>query len=381
MGELQKYSERRMRAAIRAIPNGVYRGEVLADDDGVTPDPHLISMALRVLDEDVVIDFRGTDPQAAGPVNCPLVVTLAACANGIFNLTDSTIPHNEGAFNPIHVLAPPGTLVNCNYPAPLALGNTETHNLVAEAVMAGLRQAVPALTMAPSGATTGLISGGGTRGSDDEFFTYVLWEPTGYGARLDEDGYMITTWVAPQARQFPTEVVETEQPWRVVRYELRKDSAGAGRTRGGFGLVREYEVLVGEQIVNSVAHYHRFPAAGFEGGRSGASFELRIRSLAGDEQTVVERDGRISPAKFSGVSIAKGETLVIRMPGGGGWGDPATRDRRAVRDDLRDDLISIEAAVDVYGLSADEADEVRVTHSWELKRSRHRALVAGARGE
>lgn len=380
MRELQKYSERRMRAAIREIPNGIYRAEILADDDGVTADPHRITMALRVFAEDVVVDFRGSDEQAAGPINCPLAVSLAACANAVFNLTDPSIPHNQGAFAPIHVIAPAGTIVNCDYPAPLSAGNTETHNLVAEVVMAGLRQAVPTLTMAPTGATTGLITGGGRREADDDFYTFVLWEPTGYGARLQRDGYMITTWVAPQARQFPTEVVETEQPWRVLRYELRKDSAGAGRTRGGLGLVREYQVVDGEQVVNSIAHYHRFAAQGVEGGMGGKPLEVRIRTVDGDEQTAVDRTGCVSPAKFSGVKIGPGECLVVRMPGGGGWGSPTERSPTALRSDLRDELISRRVAIEVYGLAPDEASEICARYSWEDKRAAHRQTVTGAVG-
>lgn len=377
MAELQRYSERRVRACIREIPNGVYRARIEADDDGVREGSYPIELAVAVLDEDVVLDFRGSAQQAAGPINCPYVVTLAGCANAVFNLVDHTIPHNEGAFRPIHLIAPPGTIVNCDYPAPLSAGNTESHNLVAEVVIAALREAVPAAAAAPTGATTGLITGGGHHPVLDEFYAFVIWEPTGYGARLDADGYSVTTWVAPQARQFPTEVIETAQPWRVVGYELRRDSGGAGRTRGGLGVTRVYELLGEGVALNSISHYHRFAARGVEGGHDGALMEIGLVGENGVEQRATERASVVSPTKFSGVAVGPGEQIVVRLPGGGGWGDPLERSREAVVADLRAELISKEAAVEIYGLDREVADDVVARTSWELVR---RAVRAARRG-
>jgi N-methylhydantoinase B/oxoprolinase/acetone carboxylase alpha subunit len=276
-------------------------------------------------------------------------VTLAACANAVFSMIDPTIPHNAGAYAPLRVIAPAGTLVNCDYPAPLSAGNTESHNLVAEAVIAALRE-------------------------DGEYYTYVIWEPTGYGARLTKDGYSATTWVAPQARQFPTEVIETEQPWRVLAYTRRQDSGGPGRHRGGLGAVREYEILGADQVINSIGHFHRFAAGGVHGGMPGVPLEIRFRTADGREQLATERGfGTVSPAKFSGLPVAQGETVIVRMPGGGGWGDPRERDREAVRGDLADEVISLEAAIEIYGLDAGDADEVETTFGWERKKLLHRS--------
>jgi N-methylhydantoinase B len=374
--ELQKYAERRMRAGIGEIPNGVYSARIAADDDGVSSGPHPIELQLAVLDEDVVLDFRGSAGQVEGPINCPYVVTLSACANALFNLVDHTIPHNQGAFRPIHLLAPPGTIVNCDYPAALSAGNTETHNLVAEVVLASLRTALPHRAAAPTGATTGLITGGGRSPDLDDFYTFVIWEPTGYGARAALDGYTITTWVAPQARQFPTEVIETQMPWRVVEYRLRHDSGGPGRRRGGVGVERVYEVLADRLVLNAIANYHRFPAAGVDGGDAGLPTEIRIVTADGVEQLATERTAGIrSPGKFSGLVVRRGERIVVRMPGGGGWGDPRGRLPADVERDLRDELISREAAVERYGLDPARADEILARHGWE---HRLEALRRGA---
>ena len=375
--ELQRYAERRMRAGIREIPNGVYDASILADDDGVGPDPHLIQVRVAVLDEDVVVDFRGSAPQAQGPINCPYGVTLAACANALFSVVDHTIPHNQGAFRPLHLIAPAGTIVNCDYPAPLSAGNTESHNLIAEVVIAALRQALPDRTTAPTGATTGLITGGGIHPDRDEFYAFVLWEPTGYGARREADGFTVTTWVAPQARQFPTEVIETEQPWRVLDYSLRTDSGGAGRRRGGLGVTRTYEMLSERQVFNSIAHYHRFPPQGVAGGLDGALLEIRVVDADGQEQTALDRSADVvSPAKFSGLAVRRGERIVVRLPGGAGWGPPRERAREDVVADLRDELISLEAAVEVYGLDPAEAEAVLAHHGWGTRLAALRAARA-----
>jgi N-methylhydantoinase B/oxoprolinase/acetone carboxylase alpha subunit len=378
MRELQRYAERRMRAAIREIPNGVYEASILADDDGVVADPYPIHVKVAVLDEDVVLDFRGSAAQAQGPINCPYGVTLAASANALFSVVDHTIPHNQGAFRPIHLIAPAGTIVNCDYPAPLSAGNTETHNLVAEVVVAALRQALPDRTTAPTGATTGLITGGGVHPDRDEFYAFVIWEPTGYGARRHADGFTVTTWVAPQARQFPTEVIETEQPWRVVEYGLRRDSAGAGRTRGGHGVTRTYEMLSERQVFNSIGHYHRFPPQGVEEGLAGKPLEIRITTTDGREQTALERSADVvSPAKFSGLTVRRGERIVVRLPGGGGWGHPRERGREDVLADLRNELISLEQAVQTYGLDADEAEAALAEYGWGRRLAALRAARAG----
>ncbi len=375
MRELQRYAERRMRSCLREIPNGVYRARIEADDDGVRPGSHPIELAVAVLDEDVILDFRGTAPQAAGPINCPFVVTLSGCANALFNLVDPAIPHNEGAFRPIHLIAPPGTLVNCDYPAPLSAGNTESHNLVAEVVLAALRNAVPERAIAPTGATTGLITGGGIHPALDEFYAFVIWEPTGYGARLEQDGYSVTTWVAPQARQFPTEVVETAQPWRVLEYALRADSGGAGRTRGGLGVTRVYEVL--EPVtLNSISHYHRFPARGVDGGRDGAAMEIRIAGRDGVERLATDGSAAVSPTKFSGLTVEPGERIVVRLPGGGGWGPPADRPREAVLREVRDELLTPAAAAELYGVPLEEAEQAVREHGWAHRRAELRARRA-----
>src|SRR5262249_4144350 len=152
-------------------------------------------------------------------------------------------------------------------------------------------------------------------------------------------------------------------------YRMRQDSGGPGRTRGGLGIERVYEVLADKVVLNSIANYHRFPAAGVEGGGTGLAAEIRVVTADRTEQVATERpEGARSPAKFSGLVVRRGERIVVRMPGGGGWGDPLGRPREDVERDLRDELISRDAAVERYGLDPGRADEIVARHGWQHRR-------------
>jgi N-methylhydantoinase B len=364
-GELQKYAERRMRAEIREIPNGIYRATIFADDDGVVPDrPYRINVAVSVADEDIVFDFRGSDEQARGPINCPHGVTLSGAANAVFNLVDYTIPHNQGIFRPLHFRIPPRSMLNCEYPAPLAAGNTEIHNLIAEACQAAFAEAIPKRTIAPTGATTALITGGGVHPESGDFYTFVIWEPVGWGGRRNDDGNdAIVTWVGPRAKNFPTEVLETQIPWRITRYQLRQDSGGPGRHRGGLGIEREYCVLGEGLAFNATGHFGVFRPRGFAGGQDAAETQYRVR-VDGRELSPPERTPSVvSPIKFSAVSVDRDEAIVVRSPGGGGYGDAAERDRDSVLEDLKNGYISERSAVDDYGLDRALA-RATVTRYW-----------------
>jgi N-methylhydantoinase B len=355
--EVRRYAERRLRTNLRGIPNGVYHGEAVLEDDGVSDRSYTIRLDLVVTDEDLIFDFRNTDPQARGPVNCPYGVTLCASANAIFNLVDPDLSHNDGTFRPLHVILPPGTVVNCDFPAPLNGGNTESHNIVVEAVMEALAKAIPDRVPAPCGSTTSLITGGG-RDEHGDPYTYIVWEGCGWGGLAERDGHTaITTWVGVGSKTFPAEVLETRYPWRVVRHELRPDP-GAGRQRGGLGCVAEYEVLVDGFEVSSISCRGRIPPDGRFGGSPGQCTEIRVvrdgtELLAADLQPNL-----ICPTKFSGLVLRKGDRLIVRSPGGGGYGDAAERPRELLERDLQAGYVTPEAAVADYGLDEAEAREL-----------------------
>ena len=151
-----------MRAEIRAIPNGVYDFEDVIEDDGISDRVYPMRLRLTVRDDDIIADFTGSAPQAVGPVNAIYAVTASAVYNAILHLTDPTIPRNEGCYRPITIIAPPGTIVNCTFPAPVAGGNTETSPRITDMVFGALQHAIPERVVAACGGTSSPFLFGGT---------------------------------------------------------------------------------------------------------------------------------------------------------------------------------------------------------------------------
>ena len=354
---VQDAAERRMRAGIREIPNGTYRGAALLEDDGVSDSSYEIALELTVCDEDLVFDFRGSSDQARGPVNSPYGVSLGACANAIFNVVDPHISHNEGTFAPIHPILPPGTVVNCNFPAALNGGNTESHNMTLEAVMDALSKAIPERVAAPCGSSTCLITGGGV--VDGEPFTYIVWEGSGWGGMVDRDGSnAITTWVGVGSKTFPAEVLESRYPWRVARHELRPDP-GAGRSRGGLGCEAEYEILADDFQVSSISCRGRYAPGGRFGGADGQCSQVRVLRDGEELMAVDLQPNLICPTKFSGLLLRAGDRLIVRSPGGGGYGPPEERDRGLIRRDIELGYVTAEAAAAAYGYDEKKTESAR----------------------
>lgn len=347
--EVRASAERQMRVGIRQIPNGVYTGHSVLEDDGVSDRQYDIHLQMAVLDEDIIFDFRGSSAQAMGPVNSPYGVSVGACANAIFNLVDPTISHNDGTFVPLHFILPAGSVVNCDYPAPLNGGNTESHNIILEAVMGAMAEAVPDRVPAECGSTTSLITGGGMDKHRDPF-TFIVWEGSGWGAFTDRDGLTaVTTWVGVGSKTFPAEVLESRYPWRVIRHELRGEP-GAGRHRGGLGCEVEYEILSDEFVVSSISCRGRIAPRGRSGGRDGQVTEIRVVRNGREMRAVDLQPNLICPTKFSGLRLKFGDRLIVRSPGGAGYGDPRERDPGLVLQDVRRGYISESSARNIYGL-------------------------------
>lgn len=363
--ELKNYAERRFRAELAKLPHGIFRAQSIIDDDGVTPGHHTIELALVVGEDGIIADFRGSSPQSRGPINCSYSVACAATLNAMLHIVEGDLPNNEGLHRLIRVIAPPGTIMNVNHPGAYNSGNTETHNLVVEAFMAALIGIVPERCCAPSASTTCLVTGGAWHPERRETVAFVLWDGAGWGAAQGRDGNSaISRYVGTTGKNYPTEVLETQFPWLTKHFEFRTDSAGAGRFRGGFGVVRESE-LCGPTLEFGVnSNRGRFPPQGVFGGLPASPTRYWVRRPAEWMEPLQLGEGIRSPDKFAGVRLSQGDGLMVETPGGGGWGDPLTRDRDKVRADLRDGLISRAVAVEIYGLDAVEADRIVETYHW-----------------
>jgi len=292
MDELYAYSERLVRAGIAAMPDGCYEAADFLDDGTK------IQVALRIDGESIELDFAGTDSQQQdGNLNCPLAVTRSACYFVVRCLAAPDVPASGGAFAPVTVRAPEGSLVNARPPAAVAGGNVETSSRIVDVAFAAFGQAIP--VPAQGQGTMNNVTLGNDR------FTYYETIGGGQGACPDADGPSAVHVTMSNTLTTPIEALELSYPLRVERYALRLGSGGAGAHRGGDGVVRELRML--EDCRLSILSERRTRAPrGANGGTDGAPG----RNLL---------NGRELPAKVT-VDVRAGDVLTVETPGGGGHG-------------------------------------------------------------
>jgi len=296
MAEILAYSERRTRAALADLPDGVYGAEDVLEDDSATGESDVVLRVEATIEgESLRLDFSGTDRQVDGNLNCPLSVTKSAAFFAVRVLTDPDAPPSAGAHRPIEVLAPAGCLLNAEYPAAVAAGNVETSSRVADLVIAALGGARP-IPAQGQGTMNNL-----TLANDD--FTYYETLGGGQGACPEADGPSAIHVAMSNTLNTPVEALESEFPLRVGELSLRSGSGGGGAHRGGDGLVREIEALAPMRF-SLISERRRHAPRGRGGGEDGE----RGRNLL---------DGRPLPGKSEG-DLEPGNRLRIETPGGGG---------------------------------------------------------------
>ena len=350
---LLDHAEQWMRAELRGLPNGEYRFEDCMEDDGVSDGPYYIRAAVVVEDDEVIVDYSDSDAQATGPINCTHVVSSSAAYTAILQALEvRDVPLNGGAFRPITVIAPPGTIVNVKFPGPCVGGNTETQPRVIETVLGALAEALPDRIGAACGGTGNIFLYGGVHPETGEFYTHVHWEGPGWGGRPGQDGndaQLIPS--ASLAKNTPIEVVESRFPWRLRECELRRDSGGAGEFRGGLGVRRTFEVHAPSITVSALMDRTRVKPWGTRGGGPGTNAGIRVRRRGSEDfETFSEAFGTHSPSKFTNVVLEDGDQVMLLGPGGGGWGDPYRRDADRVLADVRRGFVSRDAAERDYGV-------------------------------
>jgi N-methylhydantoinase B len=297
MDELFAYSERRVRAAVAELPDGRYTAaDVLETPSGEVE----IQVHVTVAGEAIEIDFEGTAPQHDGNLNCPFAVTRSACYFVVRCLTDPDVPASGGAFAPVTVRAPEGCLVNALPPAAVAAGNVETSCRIVDVLFAAFGQALA--VPAQGQGTMNNVTFGNDR------FSYYETIGGGQGACPEADGPAAVHVTMSNTLNTPVEALELGYPLRVRRYALRRGSGGAGRRRGGDGVVRELEVLEPCRLSIVSERRSRSPA-GIRGGKPGA----RGRNLVNGEEVA---------AKIT-LDLAAGDVVTIETPGGGGYGAAA----------------------------------------------------------
>jgi N-methylhydantoinase B len=294
--EILAYAERRTRAALAALPDGLYAAEdSLEDDAGAAPHDVVLRVTAAIEGESLRLDFTGTDPQVEGNLNCPLSVTKSAAFFAVRALTDPDAPPSAGAYRPISVIAPAGCLLNALPPAAVAAGNVETSSRVADLVISALGGARPVPAQG-QGTMNNL-----TLANRD--FTYYETLGGGQGACPDADGPSAIHVAMSNTLNTPVEALEAEFPLRVRETSIRHGSGGAGRHRGGEGIAREIEALVPMRFT-LISERRRHPPRGRDGGGDGAPG----RNLLNGTELPSKAEGALEP----------GDVLRIETPGGGG---------------------------------------------------------------
>jgi len=295
------YSRQRMASEIAALPDGEYTASTTIEGDGITDDDVPITVTITVADDALTVDFAGTASQVPGNVNAPLAIAESAVYFVVRCLTDPTIPPNQGCYEPITVAVPSGSLLNPDAPAAVVGGNVETSQRVTEVVFDALAEAAPDRVPAEGqGTMNNLVVGG-------PGFTYYETIGGGGGATPNGDGASGVQVGMTNTQNTPIEALETAYPLRVTEYALRDDSGGAGRYRGGDGLVREI-VVETDATVSLLTDRRRTPPAGRAGGADGAVGHNVV-------------DGERVGAKLTR-AVTAGTTVRVETPGGGGYGAP-----------------------------------------------------------
>ncbi|WP_254273577.1 hydantoinase B/oxoprolinase family protein [Haloarcula marina] len=299
---VRDYSRARVEAEIREIPDGTYSASDVLEGDGVTDTDIPIEVTVTVDGATLDVDFAGTAPQVDGNVNAPLSVAKSAVYFVVRSVTDPDVPPNGGCYDPVRVHAPPGSLLNPTPPAAVVGGNVETSQRVADVVFRALAAAAPDRVPAAGQGTMNNVVVGGPG------FSYYETVGGGMGASTDADGPSGVQVGMTNTLNTPVEALEAAYPLRVEEYALRRGSGGAGRHRGGDGLVRELR-LEAAATVSLLTERRRHAPWGLSGGEDGQPGRNYL-------------DGEAVPAKVTR-DVPAGTTVRVETPGGGGHGSAA----------------------------------------------------------
>ena len=313
---LLDYAERRMRRRLAEFPAGTYCAEDFLDDDGWSDEPVRVALAITVSPEKLVLDFAGSSPQRPGNINAVAPMTYSASFFAIKVLTDPEVPVNAGTFRGVELRLPEGSFLASRPPAAVCAGNTETTQRVADTVLKVCAQFAPERIPAASQGTMNsvIIGGHDPRAGDTPGgrpYSYYETIGGGQGGRPmgpGDDGIQCNM---TNTMNTPVEALEITYPLRVERYELRENSGGEGRHRGGNGLVRAIRILGHEARVSLQCERRRFAPYGLHGGAHGKP----------GRNAALHADGSVEelPGKTT-LTLGDDEVVVVETPGGGGWG-------------------------------------------------------------
>ena len=344
MDQLLDHAETLTRQELKKIPDGTYTFVDYMDNDGIELDkPIRFQVAVTIKDSDFIVDFTGTSPQVKGPFNCVPSASYAVASYAVKVITGgSSIPNNNGCFRPISLILPEGSIVN-PYPPAACGARTLTILRMSDAVLGALTKALPHRLLACSSGVMTSAHFGGTDPLNGEFVTCAL-DAGGQGARPNKDGVDAIHTDMCVLMNVPAEYMEKDFPVRILRNNLCNNSAGAGEYRGGLGLDKIFEIVRGEVATSCRIERHYSQPWGILGGLPGSKGTAFVIRQTGEKEEFTKRD----------MTLYQGDQLHILAPGGGGYGDPLKRKPELVLKDVLDRRVSLEDAVEDYGVVIDK---------------------------
>ena len=342
--KIMDYSEKRIRNEIKRMPKESCSAEDYLENTGTTNKRVKIKVTVTVKEDELIIDYTGTDKQVDGPVNAVLGVTLSGVYYVLRCLTDPSIPMNAGCFRPIRVKVPKGCLMNPVPPAPVAGGNVETSQRNVDVLLKAFSKIIPEKVCAACQGTMNNVCVGGLKDGKGEAWTFYETIAGGFGGRYGMDGVDAVHSHMTNTMNTPIEAIETIYPLRFLTYKLREDSGGPGKWRGGVGLERSWMLLASSAVLSVLAERTKMPPWGLFGGKPGAKGEYYLIKANGK---------RVKLKSKCTVKMEKGDIFVVKTPGGGGYGKPFERNPELVLRDVINGLVSPESAQKDYGVVID----------------------------
>ena len=337
---LFEIGEAQVRAAIAEWADGRYEAERFVDDDGIELEkPVRIHVVAEKKGDRLHFDFSGSADQTRGPANIRPPLVQAACAYALISMIDPHMYVSSGLLRAFSIYAREGSVLNPRFPAPVNTYNPTVHALV-DALFAALAPIVPGKVRADGSGSRSIVIGGRNTSAGQGYVQYEIIAGGG-GARANKDGASVTTVNQSNAKIAPIEIIESEFPTRLVRFELIRDSGGPGQFRGGLGVRREYLNLADARFsIRSMKHI--IPPHGMAGGRDGRPGDIWINPDT-------DRAKRL-PTRYADYPLKEGDVFRLDTPGGGGYGDPFARQAERVLADVRQGFVSPAAAERAYGV-------------------------------
>ena len=351
-------SEAATRKAIAEIPNGMYKDEVLID--GFDDSPLRIMVSIQVEDQDLLVDYTGSSAQVNRGINVVYNYTHAYTTYPLACSIHPMVPNNEGSFRPVTVKAPKGSILNAQFPCAVGARHLIGHFL-SQALFGALSKVIPERVLADGSAGLWITQLEG-RDRNGRVFSYTFFSAGGMGAQCTVDGLSATAFPSG-IKGVPVEAIEAVSPVLLFKRELRPDSGGAGKYRGGLGQEMLLRMDTESPVLHSCMYDRtRSPARGFLGGKCGALGELMLSDVT-------------RPHPKGKYEIQPGQMVTLKLPGGGGFFSPLERDPQRVLEDIRQGRVSIEAAKDEYGIVVDREKWKVDTAATEVLRSWMREKV------